>query len=816
MDQPFVAHYRTCDKQPQMVREHLSGVKKLAEYYGHHLGVGHITGLAGMLHDLGKYTDHFQNYLKQAVFHPENPPKRGSVDHASAGGKLLFEKYHESRPRDQLKMILAEVVGNAIISHHSYLHDFLNFELESPYLRRVTKQEDQLPEYSKARHVFFNEVLSPEAFDHYVDRAVDELKIYINANKGNIMEKLTLLNRFVFSVLIDADRTNTCEFEENTLAASPTATIDLFHTYTDKLLRYLDSLNQKPESKSTINQLRKEMSLQCDQFALRPSGIYTLSIPTGGGKTLASLRYALKHAQLYKKKRIIYIIPYTTIIEQNAKVIRSIIEDDEHILEHHSNVVEIDEDMDHDSDDGTMSVREKLELAKDNWDCPIILTTMVQFLDTFYKLGSQNIRRLHHLTESVIIFDEVQKVPIHCVTLFNQALNFLKTFGQSCILLCTATQPALDYVKHRLDINRNGEIVGNINQVADAFKRVEIVDRSYNEKFSNDRLADFIQARLNMVKNILVILNTRSVVRSLYQKLNEGSDDVAVFHLSTSMCAAHRDRILGKIKDALVKNKKVVCISTQLIEAGVDISFECVIRSLAGLDSIAQAAGRCNRHGEYDGLRQVYIIDHADEKLGASALETIRIGKSISKQMLADMHRDPKKFSGDILSKSALDWYFKCYFKDVSDKTDFKLKSGGHMTDLLCAGQRNSSLAKAYRDQHDGHSVPLCQISSLHTAAEKFYVIKNMTKSVIVPYGEGKEIIARLSSAETIEDLSKLLRKAQHYSINLYDQEDRQLSQEKQISCYFENQIRALNEAAYSDEYGLDIKGEGELKPYQF
>lgn len=209
------------------------------------------------------------------------------------------------------------------------------------------------------------------------------------------------------------------------------------------------------------------MSEQCEQFAKNPSGIYTLSIPTGGGKTLASLRYALKHAQLFNKKRIIYIVPYTTIIEQNAQEVREILEDYENVLEHHSNVIH--EDIGGSDDDYTIS-QKKLRLAKDNWDSPIVFSTMVQFLDTFYGYGGRNIRRLHDLSESIIIFDEVLKVPVHCISLFNQALNFLKSYCDSSIILCTATQLALDFVKHKLEINTDAEIINDIPDIIESFK----------------------------------------------------------------------------------------------------------------------------------------------------------------------------------------------------------------------------------------------------------------------------------------------------------------------------------------------------------
>lgn len=304
-----------------------------------------------------------------------------------------------------------------------------------------------------------------------------------------------------------------------------------------------------------INRLRSEMSEQCDAFAEKPSGIYTLSIPTGGGKTFASLRYALKHAQLYNKKRIIYIVPFTTIIEQNAEEVRKVLQDDVNILEHHSNVVE-DADENDEQQDGIMSVQQRLKLAKDNWDVPIIFTTMVQFLNVFYAKGSRNIRRLHNMSEAVLIFDEVQKVPVPCISLFNEALNFLKTYCHSSILLCTATQPALNYVEHQLQVSPNPEIIRGLDNVIDAFKRVEIVDRATDETFNTEKLANFIEKRMTEVSSVLVILNTKGVVKKLYEHLNSNDNNINIFHLSTSMCAAHRNQILEEVRHCLDAGKK--------------------------------------------------------------------------------------------------------------------------------------------------------------------------------------------------------------------------------------------------------------------
>ncbi|WP_048600973.1 CRISPR-associated helicase/endonuclease Cas3 [Rubeoparvulum massiliense] len=801
-----IAHIRERDNEIQTVEAHLIEVKELAESIGEKIGVKHLTGLAGMLHDFGKYTEEFREYIMEAVRNPDSPPKRGSVDHSTAGGKLLYDFFHTGGNNNPYKGILAEVVGNAIISHHSFLQDFLNPELQSDYLNRV--RDKGLPEFEVSKKQFFKKVINETDFHDYVDKAAYELERFLleKIEESN-QKKLMFLSKFIFSTLIDADRTNTRLFEEDKSNEPLTNHKELFQIYYERLMDKMNSFKKQKNANTPINLLRREMSDQCEKSAEKPSGIYTLSIPTGGGKTLASLRYALRHAKLYHKQRIIYVVPYTTIIEQNAEEVRQILKDKANILEHHCNVVEDSNDND-ESQDGLISVQQKLKLAKDNWDSPIIFTTMVQFLDVFYAKGSRNIRRLHNLSESVIIFDEVQKVPVSCVSLFNDALNFLKAYCNSSIVLCTATQPALDFVENKLDINTDAEMIDNLPQVIEAFKRVNIIDIASNGTFNTEKLADFVKSKMEEVQSVLIILNTKSVVRNLYNLLKEQEEQIPIFHLSTSMCAAHRNETLSKVRQQLNEGNKIICISTQLIEAGVDISFDCVIRSLAGLDSIAQAAGRCNRHGE-KGIQNVYIIDHAEENL--ERLKEIKIGKQVSRRILLDIARDKTKHGGQILSKQAMERYFQEYYTEFSSDLNYfipKLKK--EMTELLTAPKGKSSYYHANK-QKVGEAIPLFLINSYKTAAENFRVIDNITISVIVPYKEGKNIIAELNSNRTIEDMTLLLKQAQQYTINLYAYEKDQLEKNGGLVSYLDGKIFMLKEGAYNEEFGLNINNDSQL-----
>lgn len=800
----YIAHVRESDGEPQPLEHHLLGAQRLAEFAGEALGIRHITGLAGLLHDLGKYAVAFQNYLREAVAHPEAPPKRGSVDHSTAGGRLLYDLYHTGTI-ERGKGTLAEIVGNAIISHHSSLHDYISPELEMPYLRRVRDKED-VPEYEACTRLFFERVMNREAFEQYVERAVLEMDAYFAIPSPFTMEmKCLYLTKYVFSALIDADRTDTRRFEEQIAENEEQApnTEELFESYYAKLMNKLGGLAGHASATTPINQLRREMSEQCERSAYKTSGIYTLSIPTGGGKTLASLRYALRHAIEHHKKRIIYVLPYTTIIEQNAAEVRGILQDDIHILEHHSNV--IDELNDDEMDDGLIHIRQKLKLAKDNWDCPIIFTTIVQFLNVFYAKSNRNVRRLHHLAESVIIFDEVQKVPVSCVSLFNEALNFLNHYGQSSMVLCTATQPALDVVEHELHLSPDAEIVSNLDDVIKAFKRVELSDEATSRVFTNESLAEWVLARLEEKRDMLIILNTKAVVKNLYERLKGMEHGAVVYHLSTSMCAAHRKTELDKIRGCLDRKEKVICISTPLIEAGVDVSFQCVVRSLAGLDSVAQAAGRCNRHGE-ESLQQVYMIDHAEENL--KHLSEVRKGKDITKRMLTDTHRDESTHGGFLLSDKALRFYFKQFYADVRPLLKFEIpKLKQNMMKLLFAQSQENDYFQDYCQSY-AKRPPQYLLNSPRTAADHFRVIEDLTTPVIAPYREGAHIIAELNGASRIEDLGRLLRQAQQYTVNLFPHEKIKLDQNQGLEACLDGQILVMREGAYSEEFGLDLEND--------
>ena len=344
-----------------------------------------------------------------------------------------------------------------------------------------------------------------------------------------------------------------------------------------------------------IDALRKQVSESCLSASERPKGVYLLTVPTGGGKTLASLRFALHHAAKWSMDRVIYVSPYTSIIDQNAKVVRDILEPDRTefasvVLEHHSNLTPVHQTW-------------RSKILSENWDAPVVFTTAVQLLEGLFGSGTRAVRRMHQMARSVLIFDEIQTVPVRCVHLLNSALNFLVEQCGSTVVLCTATQPLLhevDYGKGALRLSENAEIMRDVPALFAQVRRYETYDRRRPGGWGHDEAAQLAIGETRSAGSCLVVVNTKREALSIFKECRSGASDIAVSHLSTSMCPAHRMKVLDEIKDRLARGAPTICVSTQLIEAGVDISFGSAIRALAGLDSIAQAGGRCNRHGEME------------------------------------------------------------------------------------------------------------------------------------------------------------------------------------------------------------------------
>lgn len=439
---------------------------------------------------------------------------------------------------------------------------------------------------------------------------------------------------------------------------------------------------------------------------------------------------------------------------------------------------------------------------QDNWDSPIIVTTMVRFLENVFSGSTRNPRRVHQLLNSVLIFDEIQSLPPKCLSMFNSLINFLKNYGNTTTLLCTATQPTLGKRKLKLQIETDGELVPNLLGVTQAFERVEIIDKTISEGWTAEQLQDFAEELMMQEDNLLIILNTKKAVREVYQLLR--GSEFKTFHLSTSMTPNHRSDILKRIREALYDQQKIICITTPLIEAGVDISFSCVIRSITGLDSIAQAAGRCNRNGESLDLQPVHLVNPVKQLENIDKMEEIKTKKELTKEILLD-----RKFNHDessLLHPKFMERFFDKFYDRIerTNESEYLINQGSQS--LFPMMQKNSNRKKAYQEQR-GELVPTFLVSSTATIAKHFKVIDQIGESVLVEFGEGEELVADLAGSEEIIFDKRWYQKAQRNSLNLYRHEFKQLEKGGMLEIY-EPGVYVLHAQAYDDDFGLNIKGD--------
>jgi CRISPR-associated endonuclease/helicase Cas3 len=543
-------------------------------------------------------------------------------------------------------------------------------------------------------------------------------------------------------------------------------------------------------------------------FASREKGLFQLTVPTGGGKTKASLRFALHHAKKHKMERIIYVVPYTSIIDQNARVAREIFETGNKtgrqiVLEHHSNLTQEKDTW-------------QSKILSQNWDAPIVFTTAVQFLETLFGSGTRGARRMHQLANAVIIFDEIQTIPVKTIHLFNNAINFFVEQCGSTVVLCTATQPLLDKVdagKGAARLSVDPQMAPDTETIFEELHRATIEDKRKVGGWTDDEIAKAALDEMKASGSALVIVNTKSQAKAIYGICREREKEADIFHLSTSMCPAHRRVVFDKIRKCLDPDtpKPVVCISTQLIEAGVDVDFGSVIRCLAGLDSIAQAAGRCNRNG----LRQfgrVLVVNPQNENL--DRLPDIRIAKDKAERVLGEYKDDPEAFAHNLQSPAAMDRYYEYYFYSRKSEMDYPVKNKGGQKkyDLLTLLSRNASAVEAFK-RKNGKAPAFSLRQSFKSAAEEFKAIDTATEGVIAPYGaDGKRIVNEMLSSADPKERHKLLMKAQSFSVNMYPREVEKLDK---VRGYYEiwpgSGVYCLYPQYYSDEFGFSVEPVGPM-----
>jgi CRISPR-associated endonuclease/helicase Cas3 len=829
----FIAHVREHDRQAQQsLEDHLRGVGSLSAEFAEKFGLTAHGKLIGLLHDLGKYSRDFQRYILSAVGilnqdedeeYVDAKGLKGKIDHSTCGAQVVWTTLSAHGQKGQFA---GQVLALCIASHHSGLIDCLSLSDNNPVIdnfsRRISKADSAThlaealgnadPELMQEARALLNDPGLIDALWNLGIRLAEKAPRQSPA----LHQQMGLLVRALFSCLIDADRIDTADFEHPRKAMHrPKAEYRAWDVLIQRLesrLADLPSGTPVDGSRPDINMLRGDISAHCLQAAPRSTGIYTLSVPTGGGKTLASLRFALHHAKQHGLERVIYVIPFTSIIDQNAQVVRRILEPvgepkGSVVLEHHSNLTP-----------ELQTWRSKMQ--SENWDAPVVYTTTVQLLETLFGAGTRGARRMHQLARSVLVFDEVQTLPINCVHLFNNAMNFLADHCNSTVVLCTATQPLLNTVdenKGAIRLKADSELMPDVRGLFDALNRVEVLNHRRPGGWTQNEVIDLAFEQVDAAGSCLVIVNTKKAAKALYE-LCKGRPDIKAFHLSTSMCPAHRKTKLREVIQRLEATPPLptLCISTQLIEAGVDVDFGSVIRYAAGLDSIAQAAGRCNRNGKR-AKGFVFVVNPRPEDENLTRLPDIEKGRDIAQGVLNDYEAHPEQFGNNPIGPEAMERYYQRYFFDRAKEMSYAVshKELGRDDTLLNLLSLNSLAVSDYARTHDKQVPAIHLRQSFMTATKAFKAIDTPTQGVIVPYGpEGKELVNDLCGTYQPENEYELLRKAQQFSVNVFPTLFDELTKENLI-----REIRAdtgihylANARYYSEDFGLSDTPNGYME----
>lgn len=789
----MIAHI-SLDNQEQTSKDHLYHVADLAKEYMAKIQCPNLGFLTGILHDAGKLTLAFNNYLKRAASGQRY--RKGELNHSAAGGKLLSEVV-KAELANSVETLTLQIISEVIFSHHSGLCDNYTINGEDSYTKRFSPKTEIY--YEEVKLNFFRDILSEEEVKALFYKAASEVKRIldeISKEKLQPFFSLGLLTKFLFSCLIDADRYDTAMFCQGKDINKQKDNQELWSDLLTKVDTAVDKMNGQGE----MNRLRKIISDACREAGHWKNGIYTLRCPTGAGKTFSSLRYALNHANIYHKKRIFYIIPYTTILDQNAEAIKNILGSGQlaakSVAELHSALVvdNLDEDY---------------KLLTERMDAPIILTTMVRFLNTFFAAGTQNSRPIHNFEDAVIIFDEIQTLPIKCIRMFNGLLNFLSKICHATCVLCTATQPLLHQTPDPIEavqLNDPFDLARLSSEMIKRFKRTALADSRKEKGYSVEELTDFVLEKALIETNVLAIMNTKSSALKLYQSLEIRNSELSekdrfqLFFLSTKLCPAHRKEKIYEIVKA-VKDERIIVISTQLVEAGVDLDFNCVIRSLAGLDSCIQAAGRCNRQGK-KACKNVYLVNPEFEPL--NHLRDIQLGAECTQQILNEYRSFPNKFEQELMSEPAILRYFQLYFTKQADFMSYPVKKDGRELVLYRLLDRNSMAVKSFLSSQRGKTDSLLLPQAFEKAGEIFAPIDQKDFSLIVPYKKGAEVISQLLSELDMQKKRQALKMAQQYSVNLMENEIKDLG--TAVSFCENSGVYVLN-ALYYDEC-LGVTGE--------
>lgn len=701
--------------------------------------------LAGMLHDIGKYSGAFQEYIR-------SDSDENKTDHSSAGAQWILSllcNRSEQIGDEEIKRIaqlITRMISHCVVGHHSGLLNGISIGEGTSLEHRLTKKVEPYlnnieQKIAKKIDCIVNLLLSEENLD-YICRWID--------SDGNIAGRdeysLQFAIRMLFSALVDADRLDSEQ------AGNPDqwkARISIKKDTLPVLLKKIEDHLETLPSNGSVNKVRKEVSEQCKHAASNKRGFFDLTVPTGGGKTFASMRFALYHAINYGMSRVIYVMPYTTIIDQNADEFRKVLDLDNrsaNVLEHHSNMEPQKETI-------------ESELLADNWDSPIVVTTSVQFFESFYKAKPSRCRRMHAIRRAIIILDEAQTVPVRYLKAVTWALEELVTNYNCSVVFCTATQPLLDSKRldadaldnHRIGVTNIRPIITNPQKHFLALSRVRVSPIDSDEPLSvSDMVAKVIE-KAREKKSVLCILNTKNNAKAVFKELME-NENLAdrLWHLSTSMCPQHRKDVIEIVKLMTSYCRKTgtkapVVISTQLIEAGVNLDFDVVFRAMAGIDSIAQAAGRCNREGKMSQLGEVYYFRAEENLRGLRDIAEAKLTAINTLSAIADdaaLTQDEK----DPIGLKAVEEYFQRLYWSRASEMDSK-----EIVSRLSSPRR----------LEEGADVPFA------TIADEFQFIEKDTVSILVPYGEeGKSLVDKLIKGGVL-GLSDF-RMASRYSVQIF------------------------------------------------
>lgn len=715
----------------------------------------------GMHHDIGKYDPDFQKRLEDESL---------LVPHAYAGA-LECEALYQAKNRN--RNFLYRLIGMAISGHHSGLKD---------YGSGSDGYCGQMKAYSRTAYAAW-QTETPQLAEPDT-RAWNERIVWLQprADIGNqrlrecIGRQLMgftfqMFGRFLFSSLVDADRIDAQNFPEQDA--------DRYMEGCEKLLALKARLDAhlaqlKEEAKPTpLNVIRNGIQRDCLTAARQQRGFFSLSVPTGGGKTLSSMAFALSHALEHKQERIIYAIPFTSIIEQNAKVFADIF-GRKNVLEHHSNF-ELPFVEDDDKEECSRNeALERRKLAEENWYEPIVVTTNVQFFESLFASKPGRARKVHNIANSVIILDEAQAIPIEFLRPCMAALAELVANYGCTVVFCTATQSELDRNALFLTEVDIREIIADVPRLFAALRRTE-------ETYLGAQSLAQIAARLQAERQALCIVNTKRHARDLARALAEtGAQDV--YHLSTNLYPEHRKAVLKEIRDRLGAKLPCLVISTQLIEAGVDIDFPAVYRAAAGVDSIVQAAGRCNREGRSEPGR-VYVFVPEEKYRGKGYLErTAQLGG-------LTMEKYPR-----FLDSEAVRAYFKALFNLEREQADEKKIL------LLCGG----IVGQNQKDMQDLH-IPYA------TIGKEFKLIEDDTYALVIPTPKAQGLLARAAFAPR---LGGILRDLAQYTVNVRKHELQWLAEQGALNKVAESIAVLADEKLYDKAYGLVLESNDEFDDY--